>query len=58
MKVATRSGSVKVSCHFDGTKMNVFTFGDCRVLDFNGHDIWLNSKFVVNKNGAANMTSN
>ncbi|HEX6148694.1 hypothetical protein [Nocardioides sp.] len=66
VKVATRSGSVKVTCQFDaddtnwpdGTRINVFTFGDCRVTDFNGNDIWLNSKFVVNKKGGASMTCN
>ena len=64
--VRTKSGSVKFSCHFaadetnwpDGTKINVFTFGDCRIADFNGNTIVLNSKFVVNQNGQANMTCN
>jgi hypothetical protein len=43
--VATKSGSVKVTCHFaadetnfpKGMKVNVFTFGDCAVTDFNGN---------------------
>jgi len=64
--VATKSGSVKVSCHFDGdttnwpdgTKINVFTFGDCAITDFNGNTIVLNSRFRVTKDGTANMTCN
>jgi hypothetical protein len=64
--VRTKSGSVKVSCHFDqdetnwpdGTKINVFTFGDCAITDFNGNTIVLNSRFRVNSNGTANMTCN
>jgi len=64
--VRTKSGSVKVSCHFDGdttnwpdgTKINVFTFGDCAITDFNGNTIVLNSRFRVTTNGTANMTCN
>ena len=63
-KVATKSGSVKVSCSFPpgtfptGQKINVFTFGDCRTADRNGNDIFLNSRFRVTANGAAQMTCN
>lgn len=64
--VRTKSGSIKVSCHFDGdetnwpdgTKINVFTFGDCSITDFNGNTIVLNSRFRVSTNGTANMTCN
>jgi hypothetical protein len=40
----------------DGTKINVFTFGNCAGSDLNGDVVLLSSKFVVNKNGRANMT--
>ena len=64
--VATKSGSVKISCHYaagttnftPGTKANTFTFGDCSVTDFNGNRIILNSHDIINANGSENMTCN
>lgn len=62
--VRTKSGSVKVSCHFpagtwpSSAKSNTFTFGDCPVTDFNGNRIVLNSRFIITGSGAANMTCN
>lgn len=64
VKVATKSGSVSLTCRFAagttnwplGTRHSEDVDGDCFTHDFYGNLVALDSHFEVTPNGAANMT--